>query len=361
MEHYSTDSASVDPANEVANLLMEGMTDDKEGEDADVEDPTLDEDPVNDTAADDSDDADELSDESTDGEDDEESEETNDTDSDDDTPLHEMLGVAENQLTVTDDGEFLINVRVDGVESSHPLSDVIKNYQLESSNTNKSKALAKDRKEFERAAEAKAQEIAQVMERNESLAQLLEKELVAEFEAVDWEDLRKYDPAEWSARRQEFGARYEKIKQVQDELTQQKQQIEQEKAAKMAESQQAYLKEQFEKVLDNNPEWKDETVRKGALNDLMATATHFGFSEDEFKMVGDARLFELLKAAKAHIDGAKIAEKKTIKVPKIQKTKGRKRPKVTKLSRLTKAAQNARGANKRQLQTDAVAELLAGT
>ena len=75
----------------------------------------------------------------------------------------------------------------------------------------------------------------------------------------------------------------------------------------------------------------------------------------------DARLIELIKDAKTYHEGLKVADKKKQKpVPKFQKSRGGGKPKVSKLDKLTAASKKAHGADKRELQTSAVAELLTG-
>jgi len=357
-DHSTTTPASVsDPIDDIASLLM---GDDESGDEAEA-DPTKNQ--TQDTPdTEDTDDAEELSDESTDVDEVDESAEKEDDSEEGDQTLAEMLGVDESQLTVLDDGSFKLNVKVDGQQSQHSLADVLKNYQTESSVTNKSKALSDERKLFEDAVATKAVEIKQSLELNQRLAQVLQEEIVAEFRSTDWEDLREFNPAEWSAKRQELGAKYQKIERIQQELGQQATdaatQAEQQTTAK----QQVYLKDQWDKMLTNNPSWGDEAVYDKDMGDIREFAAGaYGFNQQDFSTVLDSRIIEMAKDAKAYRQGKSFAEKKVVKVPKMQKRGGsRKAPKVSKLEKLTKAAKRASGANKRQLQTDAVAELLTG-
>ena len=257
---------------------------------------------------------------------------------------------------------FKLNVKVDGQQSQHSLADVLKNYQTESSVTNKSKALSDERKKFEDAVATKAVEIKQTLELNHRLAQVLQEEIVSEFQSVDWEDLREFNPAEWSAKRQELGAKYQKIQRVQAELGQQTAENMTQAKQQATAKRQVYLKGQWDEMLSNNPSWGDTTLYDKDMGAMREFATKtYGFSDADFATVVDARVIEMVKDAQAYRKGKSIAEKKVIKLPKMQKRGGaRKAPKVSKLEKLTKAAKRASGANKRQLQTDAVAELLTG-
>lgn len=358
VQDHSTPAASVsDPVDDIAALLL-GDDDDLVTDEAEA-DPTKQTQDTPDT--DDTDGAEELPDESTEVDEVDESAAENDSEDEDQT-LAEMLGIDESQLTVLDDGGFMLNVKVDGQQSQHSLADVIKNYQTESSVTNKSKALSDERKTFENAVATKAVEIKQTLELNQRLAQVLQEEIVAEFQTVDWEDLREFNPAEWSAKRQELGAKYQKIQRVQAELGQQANEAMTQAQEKATSNRNVYLKGQWDVMLNNNPGWSDDAVYDKDMGAMRAFANEtYGFSDADFATVVDARVIEMVKDAQAYRKGKQFAEKKITKLPKMQKRGGaRKAPKVSKLEKLTKAAKRATGANKRQLQTDAVAALLTG-
>lgn len=346
-EVHSTEPAN-DSLDDVASLLL--------GDDTNLVDDEADDSPDtdnNNTEIEEKEDADQLSDDSTDSDSEE---------SDDDQTLQQMLGIDDSQIDVNDDGSILINVKVDGKESQHSLAEVIKNYQLESSTTNKSKALSEEKKAFENAAAAKAQELKNTLEQNANLTGVLEQELMSEYEGIDWEDLRKFDPAEWTAKRQEFGAKYQKIQQVKNEIGVQAQQIAAAQTEQQAAQKNAYLQSQWNTMLDRNPNWKDNDTYKKDMKDIKSFASEtYGFKDEDFDNVMDARAVEVLKDAMLYRKGAKVADKKLKKVPKIQRRGGvRKGSKLSKAERLAKAAKTARGSNKRGLETDAVAALLMG-
>jgi len=360
LSHSTPDAnASSDPVDEIASLLMGG---DDLGDEAEADDP-LEEQTDDDTLVEDPDDVEELSDEPTEDEDEVDESETDITD--DEQALHEMLGVDESQLSVTDDGGFLINVKVDGKQSQHSLADVIKNYQTESSTTQKSMALADERRQFETAAGAKAQEIKQSLERNYSLAKILEQELMSDYEKVDWDDLRQYDPAEWTAKRQEYATKYQKIQRLQSELEGQAAQTQGAQTAQSNQRRNAFVAEQKEAMIANNPSWVDSEKLHKDMGTLRSFAKDtYGFTDSDMDSVISAGVIEALKDAQSYRKGSKVAQKKLKKiVPKMQKRgKGGRyvKNKVSKLDKLTKAAAKATGANKRDLQTDAIAELLTG-
>ena len=355
----SAANASSDPVDKVANLLMGGEED--LGDEAEADDTP--EQTEDDALVEDSDDVEELSDEPT--EDEEEVDESETDNEEDEQALYEMLGVDESQLSVTDDGGFMINVKVDGKQSQHSLADVIKNYQTESSTTQKSMALADEKRQFETMAGAKAQEINQSLERNHNLAKILEQEILADYDKVDWEDLRQYDPAEWSAKRQEYATKYQKVQRLQTELAGQASDAQGAQTAQANQRRQAFVTEQRDAMLASNPTWVDGDKLQKDMGTLRSFAKDtYGFTDKDMDSVISAGVIEALKDAQSYRKGSKVAQKKLKKIaPKMQKRgKGGRYVKnqVSKLDKLTKAAHSASGANRRQLQTDAVAELLTG-
>lgn len=363
-DNHSTDdtSASVNnPVDDIAALLAgddsaEDTDDDiEESPAAETQDPDTDADDIEDEE-----DADELSDESTE---EEEEVEESDNDADNDTQLHEMLGITEDQLTVTDDGDFLLNVKVDGKTSKHSLSEVIKNYQLDRNNTQKSELLSREREDFERGAQEQVARVNESLKQNQALAQVLEQEILADYEKVDWENLRSYDPAEYAAKRHDYSTKYQRVQRLQQQLGQQEQTANAEQAGKVAQQQKALIGKEYDKMLASNPTWADKDTLKKDMGGLKTfCGDTYGFTDKDFSQVTDSRLIELIKDAKLYREGVQFSKKKTSKkLPKFQKkVGGKRRPKVSKLDRLTNAARGARGSKRRDLQTDAVAELLNG-
>lgn len=363
---HSTPEANVgNPIDAIADLLI---GDDSTGAD---EKPDPEQTPET-LEPEDTNDAEELSEESTEGNEVDESElEADEADTEEaqaKTPeeeesLAQMLGIEESQLSVLDDGSFMINTKIDGEAGQIPLADVVKISQTEGSLTNRSKAMAEERKSFEAAVAAKATEIQSVLQRNQNLAGLLEQELMSEFEAVDWDNLRQFDPAEWAAKRQEMATKYQRVRTakelISEEMTEQQAEQTEEQKARTAK----FLSKQWDTMIVNNPTWSDKTTYEkdmGAMRDFAHEA--YGFSSEDFATVRDARIIEMVKDAMAYRKGAKAGKKKIVPVPKVQKRGGvRKAQKVSKLDKLTTAARKARGSDKRKLQTDAVAELLMGT
>lgn len=289
-------------------------------------------------------------------------EEENEEGEDLDISWGKALGIDDSKIALSEDGEVLgINVKIDGKTDTVSFNDLIVGYQTNKSNTNKAQALAADRKQFDEARQKVAVEYQRKLDEAEKLTSHLEGGLLREFQGIDWEKLRYANPAEYAAMVQDFQLRQSEIERVksaiQSEKTVEQQRQMGESQAQMTE----YLKTQAEKVIEKNPTWAKPEVFKKVLGEFETfIEENYGFSKGDFANIQDARIFEVLKDAKAYRDGKNIADKKVVKdLPKFQKSTGTPVRKQTKLEKLTKQAKAARNTpDKRRLETDAIAELL---
>ena len=342
----STDQASLDPIDEIASLL-----------DGDEEDETSDVDNTDDVESEeeagDEEDAEEQTDESTD--------EVNE--SDDDISWESTLGVDEGQLHYDEEGNLAgINVKVNDKSDTVGMKDLILGYQTNKANTQKSQALSDERKTFTEQLEVVQKDYSTKLENVELLTTYLGDKLVQEFQGIDWDQLRVENPAEYAAARQDYSAKAQELKQAQDAIAEEKQQQVNSNNANNQKKQQAYMKEQRDLTIANNPSWSNKETLQKDLSALQSFADNqYGFTGDEFNKISDARIIELVKDAKSFREGVKVAALKRKKpVPKFQKSGGGKRKSTTKLDKLTKKARTATGAHKRAAQTDAIAELIGG-
>ncbi len=115
-------------------------------------------------------------------------------------------------------------------------------------------------------------------------------------------------------------------------------------------------------MIENNPSWHDEERMKGDLSKIIEYARSNGFADDELSEVIHSRHVEVLKKAWLYDQGKTVADKKVKQVPKVQRASNGRfvKSKGGKVQKLIERAQNAKGANKRDAQADAVTALLMG-
>ena len=282
----------------------------------------------------------------------------------DDETWESVLGVKEGDLSFDEEGNINgVNVKVNGESSTISMSDMIAGFQNNKAFTTKSQAHADVVKEFEVQKGQVEQVYASKLEAVDALSKHFEKQLIAEFDKVDWDDLRVKDPAEYAAMRSDYSAKANELSGIQEAIKTDKEAATKESFEANQQQEQVYRAAQYETMLVNNPEWSDEKVRDTAQAAFKTFVKDtYGFTDAEWNWVGDARLIEMIKDAKKFHEGTAVAAKKRGNpVPKFQKSGGQgQKPKVSKLEKLTTAASKAKGSARRDLQQSAVAELLLG-
>lgn len=343
----------VDPNDEIANLLagVSDNPDENSGEDA--EENAEDQD-------DNSTDTDDESDQKPDNG--QSTKDENAEGDEDDRTLSELLGLDESQVSVNEDtGDLLITADVNGVKTSVSFKEVLGGYQTQKAFTEKSQALAKERKEFETAAQSKIREVHESLNLGTALINQLQQELMAEYQATNWDELRRTDPAEYAARQQDQQARYNKVMGMHSQVKQQQEQLQVHQQQEHGQQEQAMLRKQQDLMLESIPEWNDPAKMKSGVAEIREfLADSYGFSDEEIAFVVDARQVNIVRDAMAYRKGKKVADKKVkTPIPAIKKPKSSApRKKFTKLDKLTKAAKASKGADRKRIEIDAVAELL---
>ena len=273
------------------------------------------------------------------------------------------LKVDDDKIVVDENGDLLgINVKVDGKIETVELPDLIAGYQTTKDYTQKTQALAEQRREFESIRNQALQEYTKKLDTAEELTKYLQQSIYREFQQVDWQNLRNQNPAEYAAMVQDY-----QLKQAEVEKTFQALKFEREQEQARLQEQngkltQEYIQNQVNHLLTKNPEWKNPEVFKSAVNDMSNFLnSNYGFDPNDIMQIQDARIYEVIKDAMAFRNGKQVAEKKLAKpMPKFQKTTGVQVKTTTNLDKLTQAAKKATGYSKRHVQAAAIDELLKG-
>lgn len=149
----------------------------------------------------------------------------------------------------------------------------------------------------------------------------------AEFERIDWDELRRLDPGRAAMEKQDLVARYGAAKERITQAEAQQQQINQSTSAQARAYNDA-------KLLERIPEWQDQSVAQAEAGKIVEHyATQYGFTENEFKaavpwqyreIMRDAYLYRQLQAgtkASAGKAPAGLTGGRTLKVGQAQKAK----------------------------------------
>jgi len=294
----------------------------------------------------------------TDSDDDEGSEDLDNIAEDEDLTLADYLGIDEEKLVQDDDGNWLYNSTIDGEEKPVSIKELAKSFQLQGHVNNKSIALETERKEFQEQRTKVAEELKERVSGIDAMSKFIEQEIVSDYQSIDWDRLRQESPSEWAALRQEYSERAQKIQKVKALGDQEKQRISEEFKANQAQSMNAHLVAESEKMIMANPTWVDNEVLSkdmGVLKDFVKA--EYGFTDEDTNLVTDHRLIGLIQDAHKFRAGTKAAEgKKEVVVPKFQKSNATK----VKANQLAKArkVKAKRAAVKASGSTQDVANLL---
>lgn len=304
---------------------------------------------------------------STDEEVDANDQETQDTEEADETADSDLtwakaLGVDDNDIVLDADGNFQgVRTKVDGVESVVTLKEAIAGFQFNKVVTQKSQALAEERRQFDELKTAVTQDYTKRIENATKLTELLANKFLEDYNSIDWQRLRQDNPGQYAALQQDMQVKRAELENVfvalEAEKTDQEKRVKQEQNDNWAK----HLQKQAEIAINDNPEWRDIGKFKAAMTDMQTFITDtYGFTPEEFTSVYDARLLRLIKDAKAYRSGVKqVSESIVKKAPKFQQGSGPVK-KVSKLDQLVKTAKTTTGYKKRAAETDAVAALLLG-
>jgi hypothetical protein len=236
--------------------------------------------------------------------------------------LSALLGVEASMFDADEDGNVVIKTKIDGKEGSAKLNDILAAYQLRGHVDNQSREVAEKKKaldaqaaEFQQRAEAKLQEV-------EDIGTLAHQELMREFQAINWQELRQYEPAEYAAKLADF-----QIRQGNLNASMQKVQEERQKIAEQNQAQeQTMMAAEAAKMRAQIPGWSDDAVAAKEWAELEAHVQKdlaaWGEQPESLNVVKKAFHINLLRKAMLYdkmMESKAGVEKKVRIAPKLVK------------------------------------------
>lgn len=216
-----------------------------------------------------------------------------------------------------------VPVKIDGEVAKAKISDMVASYQTQEA-ANKRLVEAKEKAKVQNQALAEKGE--QLKSQFAAVAGILEqseKLLTADIAKIDWEALRQQDPAEWSAKRQDFAERKAQIDQLKAGAVAEYQKHNHLSKAEQDESKRAVLLQEHERLLEKIPAWKDAKVRETETKKVSNYLLNQGLSQEEIAEASDHRLVNLAYKAMLFDESmAKVdtAKKKVVTIPKMMKS-----------------------------------------
>lgn len=215
-------------------------------------------------------------------------------------PLTSLQDLA-NRLDVDESSLYDIKLptKIDGEEGEATLAQLIKSYQLEGSINRKSMELSDSRKELEKQ-QAKFQEERQKkLQEVEHAANVANQLLYAEWNQVDWNDLRANDPDTYYRKKAEFEEYQQALGQI-SQATQAERQKAYEEAQKKLEQ---FIESEQKKLIEAIPEWSNKDTLKKEYSDLINFLRQdFNIQDEELNRMLDHRLYLMARDAKRYRD-----------------------------------------------------------
>ena len=196
------------------------------------------------------------------------------------------------------------NTKVNGVENKVKLKELVKSYQLDKYNNQKSQELSEKQKlvtQVQQAYEQKERELSDAINYSRAIVEQADGLFENEFANVNWEQLRNEDPLEFNLKRIDYQDKKTKIDNLklqvmqQVEYEKQKLQYEQQQNNEVQQQQkQEVLKRESELLLKVLPGLKEPKVREAFTREVKEYAVKYGISEGELAQITDHRVLAVM-------------------------------------------------------------------
>lgn len=146
-----------------------------------------------------------------------------------------------------------------------------------------------------------------------SVIQMAESELMRDYQSINWQELRQYDPAEFAAKQSEFGQRQAQINQAKQNAIQQMQGFEHKRRQMLEES----LPEQHKRLIEMVPEFGEESTAGVEKPKVAEYLSKLGYRPEEISLAAyDARNIALAYKAMKYdeLKKSQPAKKKVLKI-----------------------------------------------
>ena len=207
--------------------------------------------------------------------------------SDDETPTEQS---EEDEESEESEEPQTFTVKVDGKEVTVTLDELQQGYSRTQDYTRKTQQIAEVRKQVEQESQAIRAERAQYAQLLGALEQQVQQ---AAAPQIDWDRLYQEDPIEWVRQKELVRENQAKYAAIQSE----QQRLAEISNYEQAQSMQAFLAQEQDKLMEVLPEWKDPIKAKAEKALLIEFGQKAGFQPDELKNIFDHRVVNVLRKA----------------------------------------------------------------
>ena len=223
--------------------------------------------------------------------------------------------------------DLQVMTKFNGTETPVPISELVKSYQLNQNAEHRADSLKVEREEFKSEKEKILAETNQQLNHASELVSVLEQSFLADFNKVNWEELRENDPGEFSAKRQDLLERQQGIQSIKAGIGGKQREI-------FKKEFEAKIRAEQKRLPEVIPEWSDSKVASTESKEIRDYLLSQGLTPDEIDGATDAqgnivslgivdsRAIMLARKAMLFDKGQKkveVAKKKVRNVPKVIK------------------------------------------
>ena len=268
--------------------------------------------------------------------------------------LAAMLGLSDDEIDVREDGQVVLKTSVDGEEVTLNVKEVLASYQATEFATKKAQEVVEQRQQLAQEIAATQQAAKDKLDQMQKVSSLMEKELLAEYNSHNWDQLRVEAPAEYNRLRDVYSQKAQRIKSLQTSLVEEENTQKEQTQQAQRQQFETYLAGESEKILAANPTWQNPQIREKEMTELRTFLNEgYGYTEEEINQIADSRLVRLIQDAYRNKAPAATVKSKKV-VPAYQAPSGGR----------AKAAANARAVKARKAalrktgSTDALTQVL---
>jgi hypothetical protein len=221
--------------------------------------------------------------------------------------LAKLLKLDDGALDLDEEGNAVFKTKVDGVEGVAKLQDLLKSYQLQEHVDKKSREAAERERALQTRTQEAEQQFTERLQHAEALTNIAAKQLMQEYQSINWDDLKQQDPGRAALMLQEFQGRQAELRGVFQNIEQNKANLQQ----KSAQQHRDMLQKEAERLPQVIPEWKDQATASKEQREIREWAMKQGFQAQELDSVAmashvavmrKAMLFDKLQSAKPAIE-----------------------------------------------------------
>jgi len=217
-----------------------------------------------------------------------------------------------------------VQTKVDGQVGEASLSQLLKSHQLEGHLTKEQQKVSEMKKALELEKETRLKALDEKLRTADAVVEALEKQIMGEFQSVNWLELRQTDPAEFAARKQEYSERYQQIEQLKHGVRGELQRLGEEGQSEAIAAHQKYIQEQALKASEHFPELaspEKAVAFKSEIKNYLQSS--YGYTEAEIESgVVDHRQLLVIHKAMLYDRASKkseVVKKKVATLPKVLK------------------------------------------